>query len=69
MRIRAFLTRRYNLPQSAAITLPPLGVSMAASFTSNLFGLPTLARFAISFTILFALLAVTVTFVNRRING
>ena len=69
MRIRAFLTRRYNLPQSAAITLPPLGVSMAASFTANLFDLPAAARFAISFAILFAALAATVTFVNRRIDG
>jgi hypothetical protein len=69
VRIIAFLTRRYPWPQAAAIFLPSLTLSMAATFTFNLIGLPKPAVTAISFTVLFATVAIAVALVDRRARG
>lgn len=69
MRIVAFLKRRYPLPQAAAIFLPPLAVSMAATSGLTLAGLPKPAVTAISFVVLFAAVAIAVAVIDRRNRG
>jgi len=69
MRIRAWLKRRYTLPQTAAIFLPSVALSMTATYTLALAGMPKPAVTAISFIVLFAVFAITAALIDHRTRG